>query len=88
MNELTNTIFKVKKSPVVEKKSFIKAWLEIPYDEIRRQIRDELMDTLGWAISTFNYKKNGNTPLRENEIPVIQEIFNRFGLNPWTGERI
>jgi hypothetical protein len=85
--ELTNTILRVKQSPIIGLKPFQKAFEKLPGNE-KRPVKLTLMQELGWAVSTFDYKKRGDTPIRENEIPVIEAIFQGFGINAWTGERI
>jgi len=56
--------------------------------EAYESIRREIIKRLGISPASYNYKRIGESPLRENEVPVIQEIFARFGLNAFTGERI
>ena len=51
-------------------------------------VRKELMELLGWAISSFYIKKNGDTPIKEKEIPVIEDVFRRYGLDAWTGKQL
>ena len=87
MNELTNTILRVKKSTRVGIKPFQKAFESLPGNQMR-PIKVALMDQLGWSITTFQNKKRGDTPIYENEVPVIETIFEGFGLDAWTGEKI
>ena len=56
--------------------------------EAYESIRREIIKRLGISPASYNYKRIGESPLRESEVPVIQEIFARFGLNAFTGERI
>jgi hypothetical protein len=77
----------VKLSPKVHRNGFQKAFESLPYKDMR-PVKKTLMDELGWAISTFQYKKRGDTPIRENEIPVIESIFQGVGLDAWTGRKI
>ena len=56
--------------------------------EAYESIRREIIKRLGISPASYNYKRVGESPLRENEVPVIQEIFARFGLDAFTGERI
>jgi hypothetical protein len=83
--ELTNTPLTVKRSPTVHRIGFEKAFNRLPHKEIRA-VRKELMDELGWSIANFYYKKNGDTPVRENEIPVIEGIFKRYDIRVWAGQ--
>lgn len=51
-------------------------------------VRKELMNCLDWSVSLFYYKKRGDTPIWEHEVPVIEEIFSQFKINAWTGKPI
>jgi len=78
----TNTLNEVK-SPV---KSFSEAFDNLKNKD-RGSVRTELMNSLGWAISTFYIKKNNLTPIKESEIPVIESIFRKYGINAWNGKK-
>ena len=86
--EKVNSQKRVKKlSPIVNYNGFEAASDNVPkkaYENIRR----EIIKRLGISPASYNYKRKGESPLRENEVPVIQEIFSRFSLNAWNGERI
>lgn len=49
-------------------------------------IRMELMKELGWSISMFYYKKRGDTPIWEHEVPLIESVFGRFNIDVCTGQ--
>ena len=83
----TNTDKTVKINSKAHYKGFEKAFGALPHDHISG-VRKELMGNLGWSISLFYYKKRGDTPIRENEVPIIESVFEGFGLNAWTGEKI
>jgi hypothetical protein len=85
--EIANNVKRGKLSPKVNWNGFNDAFNNLPHKYILI-VRRELQKKLGWSPRTFSYKRSGEYPLRENEVPVIQEIFARFGLNSWTGERI
>jgi len=85
--EITNTKNRAKLSPKVNYNGFSDAFENLP-SRFRMIARRELQKRLHWSPSSFYYKRSGESPLRENEVPVIQEIFSRFSLNAWTGERI
>jgi len=84
---LANTTFKAKRSAVVHRKGFWKAFESLPHKEMR-PVKDELREQLGWSISNFQYKKRGESPIREDEAVLIESIFAGFGLDAWTGEKI
>jgi hypothetical protein len=87
--ETVNTHKALKLSRIVNYNGFQKAWNSLPNDPIIvLNVRRELLKRLHWSRSSFTIKRSGESPLRENEIPVIQEIFARYGLNAWTGEKI
>lgn len=81
------TLLTVKRSPRVHKDGFEQAFYNLPHHELNA-VKDALMDSLGWSIASFYYKKRGVAPIRENEIPVIESIFSGFGINAWTGNKI
>lgn len=85
--EITNTLKKAKWSPVANYNGFEEAFNNLQYKHTF-YVRREIIKRLKWSPRTYNYKRLGETPLRENEIPVIQEIFERYGINPWTGEKL
>lgn len=82
-----NTKVTVRRSPIVHSDGFAKAFYNLPHHELNA-VKDELMDSLGWSIASFYYKKRGFAPIRENEIPVIESIFSGFGIDAWTGNKI
>lgn len=82
-----NTAFMVKRSPIVHNDGFQQAFYNLPHHELN-SVKDELMDSLGWSIASFYYKKRGVAPIRENEIPVIESIFSGFGIEAWTGNKL
>lgn len=85
--EIENAIKKVKRGARVNYNGFVDAYDNLPS---RHQItvRRELQKRLHWSHSTFYYKRSGESPLRENEIPIIKEVFQRYGINPWNGQRL
>ena len=85
--ELTNTKKRVKLSRIVNYNGFADAFDNMP-NKHRLTVRRELQKRLKWSSSSFWYKRVGESPLRENDIPVITEVFNRYNLNPWTGRQI
>lgn len=85
--QTANTIKRVKLSPVVNYNGFADAFYNLP-SRHSLVIRREFQKRLGWSRASFYLKCSGESPIRQNEVPVIQEIFTRFGLNPWTGEKI
>jgi hypothetical protein len=85
--EITNTIKRVKLSPKVNYNGFAEAFENLPRKHILI-VRRELQKRLGWSTRNFQYKRSGDSPIRVNEVPTIEEVFARFNLNPWTGERI
>jgi len=87
MPEITNTQIRGYLSPKIGLKPFQKAFEKLPYNQMR-SVKMTLMQELCWSISTFQYKKRGDTPIRENEITVIENIFEGYGIQAWTGERI
>jgi hypothetical protein len=85
---LTNNTIKVKKEPkAIGYKDFIKAWETLSKKDMA-PVRRELMDQLGWSPATFDYRRRGFTPIRVNEVPVIEAIFSAYGINAWSGQRI
>jgi hypothetical protein len=78
-----NTIIRVKSGF----KGFEEAFNSLPRNKIK-DARQELMSRLVWSISVFYYKKRGDTPIWEHELPVIEEVFSRYRVNPWNGESI
>lgn len=84
---ISNTAKRSKKAKVVNYNGFSEAFDNLP-NKFRATIRRELQKRLGWSISSFYYKRAGDSPLRENEVSVLEEVFKRFDLNPWTGERL
>lgn len=82
-----NTKIKVSRANSLKNTGFRKAFEALPYREMI-PIREEMMRSLGWSLSSFYIKKRGDTPIYENEVPIIEEIFRRHGLNAFTGEKI
>lgn len=70
-----------------ERRGFEEAFRSIPKNKIL-YVRKEIMTRLNWSVSLFYYKKRGDTPIWEFEVPVIEEIFSSFRIDPWTGEMI
>ena len=85
--KIINDIKRVKLSPVVNYNGFADAFGNLP-NRHSSIVRRELLKRLKCCPRTFFSKKIGEAPIRENEVPIIEEIFSRFGLNAWTGERI
>jgi len=56
--------------------------------EAYESIRREIIKRLGISPASYNYKRIGESPLRESEVPVIQEIFSRYHIDAFTGEKI
>jgi len=49
--------------------------------------RDDIMKKCGWkSLVTFHLKRKGTVHISILEIPVIEEIFAKHNLDPWTGE--
>lgn len=82
-----NTIKKVKRGARVNYHGFLDAYENLP-SRHQLQVRRELQKRLHWCPSTFYFKRNGESPLRENEIPIIEEVFQRYRINPRNGERL
>ena len=83
----SNTVKLVKRSPVDNYNGFAEAFSNLP-NKHSLIVRRELQKRLKWSMRTFFNKRGGDAPLRENEVPIIQEIFERFELNAWTGQRL
>ena len=66
---------------------FQEAFENLKYRD-RVPVRKKLMESLGWAVSTFYIKKNGDTPIKDSEIPVIESVFKKYGIDAWTGKFI
>jgi hypothetical protein len=69
------------------KKSFLKAWKRLPAEE-QRQIKTDFCARFDKAISSFNYKKNGESIIYEDEERFLVKRFNDLGLDAWTGTKI
>jgi hypothetical protein len=82
-----NTVLTAKRSPKVHSDGFEKAFSSLPYGAIS-PVRITLMENIGWSIATFYYKKRGVSPIRQDEVSVVEAIFEGFGINAWTGEKI
>jgi len=78
-----NTIGRVKS----DYQGFNSAFNNLPRSKMMA-VRQELMTALHWSVSIFYYKKRGDTPIWEHEVPLITHVFSRFGINAWTGEQI
>lgn len=76
-----NTINRVKS----DKQGFEAAFNHLPKDELI-SVRKRFMSDQRWSISLFYYKKRGDTPIWEHEVPVIESIFSEYKINPWTGQ--
>jgi len=74
---------KTARSPIC----FEDAYYNLSYWD-RFEIRDSIIKETKWSIQTFNNKRSGKTYFKKSEIPVIKEVFNRYNINPWNGERI
>jgi len=85
--EITNTKNRAKLSAIVNYNGFADAFGNLP-NRHSSIVRRELLKRLKCCPRTFFSKKIGEAPIRENEVPIIEEIFSRFGLNAWNGERI
>jgi hypothetical protein len=85
--ETDNLVKKDKRGARVNYAGFEAAYANLPYKHLRN-VRRELQKRLQWCPSTFHNKKRGDSPLRENEITIIKEIFERFGIDAWTGEKL
>lgn len=49
-------------------------------------VRNAIMKAAGWSQQTFSYKKNGKRGINENEIRIVETIFEKYGVDAWTGE--
>lgn len=78
-----NTLIRVKS----EVRGFEEAFNSLPRNKIK-DARQELMLRLSWSISIFYYKKRGDTPIWDHELPIIEEVFSLYSLNAWTGESL
>jgi hypothetical protein len=74
-------------STMVVKEGFLKGYTRLPGFE-QRELRDGLMEKTGWCISTFYHRCNGRIALKPLEIPVVEELFKQYNIDPWTGERL
>ena len=83
----TNNQNGLKWSPVVNYNGFEEALDNLPHKHFT-VVRREIIKRLRWSPRSFGYKRIGEMPLRENEVPVIQEIFSRYHIDAFTGERI
>lgn len=70
-----------------EHRGFREAFESLPSNKIM-EVREHLMNRLGWSLSIFYYKKRGDTPIWEHEEPVIEEVFSPFNLHPWIDSQI
>lgn len=70
-----------------EMKDFHQAFDTLPRNQTVN-VRKELMEKCGWSVSAFYYKKRGDTPIWDSETQVIEEVFSRFKIDPWTGTSI
>lgn len=68
-------------------KGFNTAFNSLPRNKLIH-VRQLLMYRLHWSVSLFYYKKRGDTPIWEHEIPVIDDIFSRYRINYRTGEEL
>lgn len=62
------------------------------YDKLSKKDKVELQDTIcaliGWSVTTFWTRANGVHPVKESEVPVIEEVFARYNIDPWKGSEI
>lgn len=73
-------------STIVVKTGFKKGYVRLPeIDQI--ELKDEMMIQADWSLSTFYNKMKGTRRLRKPEIPIVEEVFQKFGIDPWTGDR-
>jgi len=84
VNQLTNTIIKTKLSPAVTRDGFEGAFYSLPFNIVLRVKRDIYKET-GWSRTTFYTKRNGDVPLREDELPKLRAVFSKYGYEFWTG---
>ena len=66
---------------------FEKAWDKLTKDQ-QRLVEMEIRYECDWALTTFYTKYKGIRPVRKLEIPVVEAVFRKFNINPWTGETI
>ena len=69
------------------KASFEKAYGMLPAIH-QAKFRKDLMKECRWSHMTFHNKKNGETSFSPIEKRAVEEAFEAFSLDAWTGEYI
>jgi hypothetical protein len=83
---LVNSVNAVKNgSRAIINGGFQKAFGALPYSSAK-DARKKITDECSWARSTFDKKLRGHTPFSNLEIRYIEDFFQQFNLNAWTGE--
>lgn len=68
-------------------RTFSEGYYALPIGKVK-DVKYRLMSELGWSISTFHYKRRGETPIKEAEQLFIEELFAEYGIDAWTGKNL
>ena len=91
---MENTVIRVKKSAIAKSRKTDKEYsgFSVAYDNLpfrfRSPVKDQIVRETGWSPANFHYKRRGDSPLREDEIPVIERAFAEAGIDWLTGKPI
>jgi len=72
---------------VIIEGGFNVAYRSLPY-RIVREARKTISRDCSWARSTFDKKLRGQTLFSNLEIKYLEEFFEQYNLDAWTGESI
>jgi hypothetical protein len=64
---------------------FKEAYHSLPY-KLMPQAKEDICSLCYWNAATFQAKLRGKRPFRVFEIKQIENYFEKFNINAWTGE--
>ncbi len=74
-----------KRDTVIFKRPFKPGYDMLPA-KFQNEVQAEIMIDSGFGLNSFIGKKFGRVPIRPHEKVVIERVFKKFNLDPWTGK--
>ena len=74
-------------TPKTDRYGFRTAYDNLPCKS-QREVRKEITTLFRWSLRRFYSRMTGESAIREDEIKGVEEVFKKYGLDAWTGNRL
>lgn len=68
-------------------RTFNESYYSLPANAIK-SVKHRMMTEMNWSISTFHYKRRGESPIKPDEVGKIEKLFAEYGIDAWTGKTL